>query len=147
MYSAGAIDEKKFSLCFGRQPTASREGTEAGAMTLGGTDERLHQTPMLYAANVHSSGFYTVYVKAIYLRSNGGESALPDSSEQIAENIGASASALNYGNIIVDSGTTDTYLPRSLYEMFASLWKKMTGMSYTNNAVELSHDELLSLPT
>ena len=33
MYKEGALQEKMFALCLSRQPTASREGTGAGAMT------------------------------------------------------------------------------------------------------------------
>jgi len=147
MYTAGAIDEKRFSLCYSRQPTASREGTEAGAMTLGGTDTRLHKSQMVYAANKSSSGSFVVTIKAIYLRSNGGESALPDSDDQVVQNIGASVSSINSGKIIVDSGTTDTYLSRNLHSQFASIWSEMAGRPFNNDAVDLTHDELLNLPT
>jgi hypothetical protein len=107
---------RKFSLCFSRSPVASRNGTDAGAMTLGGTDERLHQTPMVYAAVGGSSGFYDVTIRQMYLRA--GEHANQASS---AEGGGLNSESAAYNptartvpllkagstlSAIVDSGTT-----------------------------------------
>jgi len=147
MYNQGVIDEKRFSLCFSRQPTASREGTEAGAMTIGGTDTRFHSTPMLYARNVQSTS-YGIRLKAIYLRKNGGESALPDNAEeQVVHNIGVGESTMANWRIIVDSGTTDTYLPSSIHSQFSNVWKEITGHAFNNSPMNLSPEELLALPT
>lgn len=71
MHSHNAIPRPEFSLCFSRQDDASREGTGAGAMTLGGVDKRLHMSPMVFAKNIRSSGFYTVHLKSVYLRKGG----------------------------------------------------------------------------
>jgi len=72
MHSKGAIPRPQFSLCFSRSDDAEREGTGAGAITLGGVDTRLHQSPMVFAKNVKGSGFYAVHLKAVYLRAGGG---------------------------------------------------------------------------
>ena len=72
MYGKGAIPRPQFSLCFSRSDDAEREGTGAGAITLGGVDTRLHQSPMVFAKNVKGSGFYAVHLKAVYLRAGGG---------------------------------------------------------------------------
>jgi len=141
MHSAGAIDEKKFSLCFSRQTTASRKGTEAGVMTLGGFDTRLQKTPMVYANHQWSYKYFGVHIKAVYIRSNGGESALPDSDEQVVHKLDVS------GGIMIDSGTTDTYLPLKLQHKFEALWREITGAPYSNDEVEISHEDLLALPT
>jgi hypothetical protein len=47
---------------------------------------------------------------------------------------------------ILDSGTTDTYLPQDISHAFEPAWKKLTGHSYHNNAVKYTHDEFLNLP-
>ena len=76
MYNKKAIPDKKFTLCFNRQPVASRDGTMAGALTLGGEDPRLHSSPMVYARTLDSGGgFYNVKLKKIYIRKGGGDSA------------------------------------------------------------------------
>ena len=87
LYRAHKIREKKFSLCYVRPPHASKEGTPSGAITLGGTDERLHDVgPMVYtslvgtssekAENEGHSGYYDIHIREMYLREGkGGTSA------------------------------------------------------------------------
>ena len=74
VYLKNAIPRPEFSLCFSRNNECfvDKEGTEAGAMTLGGVDLRLHMSPMVFAKNMKSSGFYAVHLKAMYLREGGG---------------------------------------------------------------------------
>lgn len=72
MHTKNAIPRPEFSLCFSRSDEADRDGTAAGAMTLGGVDLRLHSSPMVFAKNQKSSGFYAVHLKAVYLREGGG---------------------------------------------------------------------------
>lgn len=147
MLDAGVIAEAKFSLCFNRQPIVDRDGNEAGVLTLGGVDARLHNSPMVYAQNVRNSGFFTVRLKRVYLRENGGESAKPDKDEQKATPVPVDETTLNKGGVFVDSGTTDTYLPYELGAPFRQLWYKMTGRVYGHTPMELTEEELRSLPT
>lgn len=155
MYESGVMSEKSFSLCFTRQPTASREGTEAGALTLGGTDDRFHMTPMVYARNVKpSSGYFTVNLKNIYLQEGGGESAGTSSAQEgqyaihALEVDPAILQKANSGHsVIVDSGTTMTYLDKKIGAVLKAKWEEITGMDYTNDAVKLTDEQLHSLPT
>lgn len=56
--------------------------------------------------------------------------------------------AMNSGKgVILDSGTTDTYLHISMEKPFSDAWKKITGKAYTNNPIKLSRGDLLKLPT
>eukprot|EP00957_Ditylum_brightwellii_P133924 10212312-Ditylum_brightwellii.AAC.1 len=48
---------------------------------------------------------------------------------------------------MIDSGTTDTYLPLKLQHKFEALWREITGAPYSNDEVEISHEDLLALPT
>ncbi len=150
MFRSGHLEEPMFSLCYSRQPVVSRTGTQAGAMTMGGTDTRLHTTPMVYTTQSNTgAGWYVVRVKNMYLRSgSGGERATPIAPADTVI-VDASEKVLNgYGNVIVDSGTTDTFLPRALSGPFKDAWKKVTGgKSYSNNAVVLTDEQLLALPT
>jgi hypothetical protein len=92
---------RQFSLCFSRSPTASREGTDAGAMTIGGSDPRLHGSPMVYSSVTHGGGFYDVTIRQVYLREGGGESAAYDPQAKVVPLLSAQTSG------IVDSGTTE----------------------------------------
>jgi hypothetical protein len=151
MYQAGKIDQKVFSLCFSRQDTVNRQGTEAGAMTLGGTDPRLHTSPMVYATNtngVSGGNFFAVRVRRIFLRQGGGgDSATPTTADLKVVALDVSEADLNRGTTIVDSGTTDTYFSSIIAQSLALVWKDLTGSNYNHNAVSLTTDELNQLPT
>ena len=56
-------------------------------------------------------------------------------------------SDLNRGNVIVDSGTTDTYFTRALTAPFNKVWKELTGKAYNHNPVQLTEKEIAELPT
>jgi len=148
MSAAGEMKEDIFTLCFGRQPTADRQGTEAGAMTLGGVDTRLHTSPVVYASVSVSNAFYGVHIRNVYLRAGGGGDSAQSTDPNIAvKRVDISEAELNRGTTIVDSGTTDTYFTRSIATAFHALWKDFTGKTYNNNPVNLSEKELNSLPT
>ena len=49
--------------------------------------------------------------------------------------------------VIVDSGTTDTYLSSKLGAPFKSAFKEITGKTYTNTHWTLTEQEMLQLPT
>ena len=104
MYEAKKIGAEAFSLCFSRQDDAARTGTEAGAMSLGGTDDRLHDTPMVYSATQESSGFYVVNVRKVYLRHGGGGTSAVSTDPSIRiQSLDISEALLNTGRVIVDS--------------------------------------------
>jgi Eukaryotic aspartyl protease len=148
MSAAGKMDEDIFTLCFARQPTAEREGTESGAMTLGGVDDRLHTSPVVYVSVGVSNAFYGVHVRNVYLRAGGGgDSALSSKADIVISRVDISEADLNRGTTIVDSGTTDTYFTRNIATAFHALWKEMTGKTYNNDAIELTEKELNELPT
>jgi len=148
MFDANRIREKQFSLCFSRQDHASRDGTEAGAMTLGGVDTRLHRSPMLVVNNLRSDGFYAISIRKMYLREGGGRSATPDpGSKQIAHYLAITETELNRGGVILDSGTTDTYLHRAIGPAFRQVWKEIVGTPYNNDKVSLTLEQVASLPT
>jgi Eukaryotic aspartyl protease len=58
------------------------------------------------------------------------------------------ANMLNSGKgVIVDSGTTDTYLSRTAAYEFNRAWKTATGMTYSHTPMALTKQQLWSLPT
>ena len=149
LYEAGKIKRNLFTLFFRNSLMVEKEGINAGLMTIGGVDGRLNSTPMVYARNVARSGWYTIYCTNVYLRTNGGQGAASDDpSRQHIMKIPVSAEEMNSGKgVIVDSGTTDTYLHKSIAGVFGEAWKAVTGRSYSNSAVRLTRSELLRLPT
>lgn len=49
--------------------------------------------------------------------------------------------------VIVDSGTTDTYLNKNMARSFNKMWKKVTGKDYAHSPISLDDEQLKSLPT
>ncbi len=51
------------------------------------------------------------------------------------------------GGCIIDSGTTDTYLPKALAPAFSAAFKKITGVAYTATAnIVLKQEDLARIP-
>ena len=148
MHDAGKIEHLMFAMCFRRELHQSKEGVTAGVLTMGGVDTRLHSSPMVYARNTVHQGWFTVYVRKLYLRSDGGQSAKADDADQHITEIRMNLSQVNSGKgVIVDSGTTDTYFHRSLKAPFEEAFKAVSGRDHSNRAIKLSHGELMALPT
>jgi Eukaryotic aspartyl protease len=148
MFEAKMIGARAFSLCFSRQEDAARSGTEAGAMSLGGTDDRLHETPLVYSATSESSGFYVVHITKMYLRAGGGGlSALSSDPSLQVVRLDISEDSLNSGRVIVDSGTTDTYFSRRLQSEFSKVYQKLTGQVYDHSVKHFTPEELAKQPT
>lgn len=122
MYRQKKIDTRAFALCFQRKLESARSGTESGAMTLGGADERLHDHPMVYTPTEPGS-LYAVRLRRLYLRKGGssnGESVLlpPGESPTILPvPLPEELNEPGKRHVIVDSGTTDSYFS-SLYVIF-----------------------------
>jgi hypothetical protein len=149
LYKNGKLTQKLFSLCFSRSDSIEYEGTGAGAMTVGGSNQVLHKTPMVYAKELKGRGFFTVHVKKIFLRKGGGQSAAFEptqtGNDMIALDI--TEETLNNRGVIFDSGTTDTYLTRELAASFKKEWKTLTGQNYANKPISMTQEELKQLPT
>lgn len=148
MFSAGKIATKAFSLCFSRKDDAARSGTEAGAMSLGGVDKRLHHDDMVFSSTTDSSGFYVVHVNKIYLRPGGGGlSALSTDPTKKPIKLDISDDNINAGRVIVDSGTTDTYFSRRLQSAFSKVYQELTGEVYDHTVKKFTKEELAQEPT
>lgn len=150
MKAAGLMKNQQFSLCFTRQPVADQRGTEAGAMTLGGYDTRLHSSPMIYTTRQGggNGGFYNVRVRKIYLRhGSGGESSKSAKKDAQLIRLNIDEDSLNHGNVIVDSGTTDTYFTRRISAEFNNAYRQLSGVTFSHSGISMSEEELRALPT
>ena len=150
MYVAGKMQEELFSLCYTRQPHAERNGTEAGAMTLGGSDDRLHLNPMVFSKHEDVWGLnYGVLLRKIHLREGGGGDSVNATQPGLkVVTIDIDGTALNEGGVIIESGTTDTYMTKQMLEPFRAAWSTLTDVVYDNKVpLSWSHEEIQKLPT
>jgi hypothetical protein len=112
MFLGSTVRKRAFSLCFSRQTKPDRKGIEAGAMTFGGFDRRLHKHDMVYSAvGGEGYGFFSVQLRQVYLREGGGGDSVisSDTGLEIVP-LNVSETKMNDGQVILDSGTTDTYM-------------------------------------
>mmetsp|Transcript_2854 Transcript_2854/g.5342 ORF Transcript_2854/g.5342 Transcript_2854/m.5342 type:complete len:627 (+) Transcript_2854:292-2172(+) len=157
MYDAGVISSESFSLCFSQAEVASRNGTDAGVMTLGGSNTNLHQSPMVYAEHVDLDGWYGVYVNAMYLKYNDEEDVdnngnqgnnnrhqKHDKKSKLVK-IDLDIEKLNSEGILVDSGTTDSIFPSMVYEPFKKAFKELLGFDFMEK-VPLKNDKNIHPP-
>jgi len=156
-----SFDPSRFSLCYDRQPLSTdlKSGVGSGALTLGGTDSLLHKTDMVFASNITpGGGWYSVRIKAVFLQTKGGTLSEPhqDSKSVKYLRVDAKEDVIN-GNsnknrgVIIDSGTTDSYLPSGLKVAFEDAWKEALGgagaIGYNNNPRVMTPEEVKSMPT
>jgi len=105
-------------------------------------------SPMVYAKNIAKIGWFTVFVKNMYVRTTGGQSAKSIDPAHETIQVRVDVKTLNSGKgVIVDSGTTDTYLNKRVAKEFTRAWKKATGMPYSHTPMTLTKAQLQSLPT
>ncbi|KAL3936942.1 MAG: hypothetical protein SGBAC_007843 [Bacillariaceae sp.] len=153
LYNLGKIEYNMFALCFRRELGSSKRGVTAGTMTLGGVSSTLDTSPMVYARNTQSKGWYTVSVKRIYIAKNGGRQFHFPTKKAVANakdivSIPIDKDVVNSGKgVIVDSGTTDTYLNANALPAFSKVWRSVTGMDYRHRPIALTDEQLQNLPT
>lgn len=151
MFQADKISRQAFSLCFARPHGASRDGTVAGAMSMGGADARLSTTPMVYCESPHVTSDerqYRVSIRAVHLRQGGGgDSAVSSNPDSKIVTVDFAERKYNRGKIIVDSGTTDTYFPVQMKTAFEEAWKDVVGSDFQHGPISLTDEELNALPT
>jgi hypothetical protein len=111
----------------------------------------LNLHPMKFAQLVSKSGYYTVFLESILFKmtptvARGGGDV--SEGEAVYHELSEPMTKLNTGKgIIVDSGTTDSYLPSSIANSFRKLFQKLTGILPTNSAIALTPEQHRHLPT
>eukprot|EP00607_Mallomonas_marina_P000003 CAMPEP_0182438634 /NCGR_PEP_ID=MMETSP1167-20130531/85907_1 /TAXON_ID=2988 /ORGANISM="Mallomonas Sp, Strain CCMP3275" /LENGTH=662 /DNA_ID=CAMNT_0024632083 /DNA_START=647 /DNA_END=2636 /DNA_ORIENTATION=- len=113
-----------------------------GIMTLGGVDQNIYKkrAKLEYTSIKKNSGWYQVTLEDIRLK---------DSSSHLSTSIEEPSHKYNSGRgVIVDSGTTDTYLPRAIKEKFEKLFKSMSdGVFLSSNPLTITSHQYTRLPT
>ncbi len=115
MYDQGLIKKKVFALCIN---SLQHKHESTGIITFGGTDERFHDSPMVYAESIENDAWFTVPITAI---------ALKDSQSEKTVTVKYDIDKLNDAGTIIDSGTTDTKFPKMLKKPIKKAFKALTG--------------------
>jgi hypothetical protein len=128
MYRQGLIASNSFSLCLTHG---------GGYMGLGGALSAKHLEKMAFTPIVRANGLYVVRVEEIWI----GRRCLLCGDTKMWN-------AFNSGSgTVLDSGTTDTFLPIAAHDDFARIWEEETGLSFSKKRIKrYSYDDFLKLP-
>ena len=162
---------KRFSLCFrpkGGYLTLAAPTSNIPTMSTSGNLNSISSNnvpPMTYIALTKTSGWFTV--KLIDILMYVPDHSNPNSNEQntmknnlrgtnknnllnggIKESIGEPTNKLNQGKgIIIDSGTTDTFLSSNIKKSFETMFLKMSnGIRFGNHKMTLTDRQFRRLP-
>lgn len=146
LVAQGITKTRMFALCF---------KTGGGVLTLGGVDASLHsfsinsssgsskevaKSEPVFAKLTKARGWFTVKLLDMLVRS--------PKEPTVRKSVGGAQFKYNTGKgTIVDSGTTDTYLPTTLFNSFKTIFNAATGMLYSNKIIDLSAEQFAVLPT
>lgn len=145
MYDAGLIEKKIFSLCFLLANDHSKEGVAAGAMTLGGVEPKLWDSPLVYAK---ASGFQVRLRRMYFWSAEDVVSRLQPSMDDEMDYIERVGGEEVNEMALMDSGTTDTYFGPKFRSSFMEAFKTLVGVDFDdieNNS--LSEEQAGKLPT
>lgn len=122
MYDQGVIRHNSFSLCLTKS---------GGTLSLGGTNMLARHLETMQIEPLVSSDYFTVHVKEVFV----GDIAINNTD------------TFNHGiGTIIDSGTTDTFLPRSISREFEAAWIKITKHAHSNTKRKMTFAEFQVLP-
>lgn len=140
LFHAGKIQRRQFSLCLSKADIITYLGAGAGAMVLGDSDSRLHETAMVYAEMLPSEGEQSFHLKLdqIDMRMNGGPSIIEQrrtDQEVLVTTVDLDddkdepefSVRRHQRTFILDSGSTNSYLPSSYKQPFEAAFSKATG--------------------
>jgi len=106
----GVVEEKVVALCMDSEE--DKAAGAGGSMTLGGFETSHHLTPLRFTSLLRPTGKYVVNL--VDIRVGNQSINVPDTIYRTA------------GDTIVDSGTTNTYLPMALSEAFDHAFSTFT---------------------
>ena len=116
-------------------------------MTLGGTHTSLHLSKMVFAnATVLSKEFHGLHLRGIYFL----DSSVNDwnnVTKSTTTRINVTENDLNNYGVILDSGTTGTYLPSTVRTAFQNAWFSYLNVPYNTDGMQLTAQQIDQLPT
>ena len=146
---------KCFSLCLYNNSTIYRNGSSAGVMTIGGSDPKglQHLTPMIYAKSPLKKKRYDSYhyveIRQVYLL-HGGFYNVADANAKTTTRVELKGEKDGGKNpwddvsVIVDSGSTATYLHHGARDGFREAWRSLIGHDYDKS---IDDDDLQNIPS
>jgi len=152
----GTITHNSFSICLHHHHNSN----DKGYLTLGGVNPAIHHDHniQMQFTNLiaNPNGWYVIHIHDVYI----GTKSLSSSSSSLHHQHYLTGHNNNNNNAnfirnafntkergtIIDSGTTDIYLPASIASIFIHLWQYYTQIPYTNDPIELSYDEYSKIP-
>jgi Xylanase inhibitor N-terminal len=143
----GLIERNAFSICTNPQDGSDGGGNssakEDGRMGLGGAVAHRHVSPMQYTSIVHAEahGMYRVEVVQVWL----GNDCLVNATRNSQLLEGAFNRPRGKGTV-VDSGTTDTFLPSGLAAEWEDSWFRQTGRPWKRRTDSYTHASFQLLP-
>jgi len=143
LYDARSINRLAFSLCLTKA---------GGSLSAGGiaTEER-HLEPIRFTPISRDHGWFALTVEQVLLGSVclAGCKTKDESSSFTLDHEDTALRAFHGGKgTILDSGTTDTYLPQAIAEKFQKSWKSLTGgLQYSRRRYKYSYAEYEKLPS
>ena len=136
MYNSGSIPSPSFSVCMTRN---------GGYLSLGGTPfsfpQNYHRERMQFIPSKDNDTtsaeniWYNIEIKEIYLGN------IQISNKSILKIVNADKGC------IIDSGTSDTYLPSAISFAFKGAWFLVTGFEFSNHMVSYTFEKFQSLPS
>lgn len=129
LHEAESIPHNAFSLCLTRS---------GGTLSLGGiADPARLLEPMKFSPVARDHGWFALHV---------WEVRLGDACVACGESLALKSFVGGKGTIL-DSGTTDTYLPTAVSDEFEMVWRNITGNMFTQRRRRYTWQEYLRLPS
>jgi hypothetical protein len=142
LYDQNRVSSTIFSLCLLQT---------GGVMSIGSINLNLHLKPLQYATLTRKAGYFTIHVETIFFKRSLSHRTSTSSQEgevYTTRDLNEPKTKYNSGKgIIIDSGTTDTFLPSSIAGKFKEIFREMTGVAFTNSPITLTTEQLHSFPT
>jgi len=125
-------------MCFSHADKVNKDGSSAGLLTLGGADERIHKSPMVYAQNHDVNGWYSIYVAGMYLKyqKDGDE----EKDAKVVK-LNLDVQKVNENSVIVDSGTTESFVPSSIEAPFKEAFKELMDFDFDSSVAATTSDD------
>ena len=171
LYENKVIGWNAFSLCVGTEPTVipdttelSTKGGSGGFMGFGGALQDLHSEPMQYTPMLSNDvGHYAIRVNQVWLGSTclinrlhqpSHDAAVRALTSNLRPGVSPTTSTSLYKGFdsgkgtLLDSGTTDTFLPASMARIVEHAWKNQTGREWERDRTHsYTYKEFANLPT
>jgi hypothetical protein len=158
LYRAGKIQAPRFSLCYSRNHVAET----SGALTLGGTDERLHTSPMVYTPLLLNGNMnmnmnenmnddpptheFVLDVRKVHFRHGGGGDGV-QSLDTTLKIVTLEIPDDRVGQATIESGYSNSQFSSHWNQPFRMAWYELTGDNFDHQPTYVTYEQIQLLPT